>query len=279
MDIKSVCGNCGVVSVAEKGMEPLPGKTPGQWHQPDGAGYIAKRRKAKKRRVRTLLGANTPLTIVKDAQEEVSGDGPSLAEITDLAEETFSLKAVASGYSVESDMYVIQLAREDGRVSEAIFDAKAELQQWTLMDEDFVVEKKSAPGTLTSVEIADIALKSEEIFEGSTVLQVLAEDFEGQEAWVVEATGKDGAEYDIYVSADGTVLGHDDYSIDLKSEEAPETVELEEVVEPEEKVEPIEAVEPGVEPEVEEPVVEPEEELVSAEDFAKELAEIKSLGI
>jgi hypothetical protein len=222
VEAKSVCGACGateVVALDGKGMDPLPGSTPGQWMEPDGAGFIKKRRRAK-RRMRTIgaVAATHPKGKSAEEGEEVAIDAaPTLEEINDMAAEVFGVKVVDSGYGEAGDLFIVQMQKDD-EYYEAIFDGKsARMLNWAVLDSDLIGLKTGEPSTTVGpAEVTELALKT---IQGE-VINVVTDTYEGQEVWVAEMTGEDGNDHDIYVSLDGVVVGSDTYEVGLKSDPA-----------------------------------------------------------
>lgn len=321
---KSVCGSCGAVeavAIEEKvhmpgfgqtgpkpgdGMQPKPGPSLANQMEPDGAGLIAKRKRAKKRRMRTLgawdatipegkeledsdvdfFVCATERKVFPNAEGACVGCGggccgekglPNLLEIEGLAEEDFGLKVLDSGYGLTEDLFIVHVEREDGRVIEAAYDGStAEMKGWLLLDETLLSEKslEDELQIITTDEAVNVALKQ---FEGGEVVAVAADQFEGADAWVVEMTNVDGEAVDVYVGLDGTTLGYDVYEKSAEELVAP----VEEVVEEEivEETAPKEASEEVVEEEVipEEEVVK-EKSLVDS-SFLIDLAELENIAL
>jgi hypothetical protein len=261
---KTVCGSCGAVEVAtieEKGismpgfgqtgekpgdgMQPVEGTAPARRFLPDGAGFVRKRKKAKKRRLHTLGAVPAKIMegksieeFIDSDEEEVDlflcgmdrkvyseGDGPcascpggchaekglpNLLEIEGLAEEDFGLKILGSAYGAQEDVFVVQMERKDGDVVEAYYQGStADLRGFITLDADLVSGKSLEEDfqVITTDEAIQVALKS----------------FEGGDA--------EGEDVDVYVGLDGTTLGYDIYEKALD----PETDEEAEEEAPEEK--------------------------------------------
>jgi len=282
---KTVCGSCGAVEVAtieEKGismpgfgqtgekpgdgMQPVEGTAPARRFLPDGAGFVRKRKKAKKRRLHTLGAVPAKIMegksieeFIDSDEEEVDlflcgmdrkvyseGDGPcascpggchaekglpNLLEIEGLAEEDFGLKILGSAYGAQEDVFVVQMERKDGDVVEAYYQGStADLRGFITLDADLVSGKSLEEDfqVITTDEAIQVALKS---FEGGEAIAVASDNFEGQDAWVVEMVNAEGEDVDVYVGLDGTTLGYDIYEKALD----PETDEEAEEEAPEEK--------------------------------------------
>ena len=139
---------------------------------------------------------------------------PTILEVEGLAEEMFGGKVLDSGYGYNSDLFLVEMQRKDGKVIEVIFDGtSSECVGWQLLNDNVlgVVNEKSALESSNIIgvdEAAEIAVKS---IEGE-VIAVDADKFEGIDAWVAEINGIDGKSYDVYVGLDGEVLGYDAYT-------------------------------------------------------------------
>ena len=140
-------------------------------------------------------------------------DMPSLLEVEGFAEDMFSGKVLDSGYSDETDIFVVDVQRKDGKPIEAFFDGSTgECMGWHLLNESVIGEVAEINGTkvISFTEAAELATKS---IEGD-VISVDADMFEGYDAFAVEVEGLDGKSYDVFVSLDGEILGWDEYEAD-----------------------------------------------------------------
>ncbi len=152
-------------------------------------------------------------------------DMPSLLEVEGVAEDMFSGKVLDSGYSDETDIYVVDVQRKDGKPIEAFFDGSTgECMGWHLLNESVIGEVAEINGTkvISFNEAAVLATKS---IEGD-VVSVDADMFEGYDAFAVEIEGLDGKSYDVFVSLDGEVLGWDEYDADEASDIDAEVADL-----------------------------------------------------
>jgi hypothetical protein len=181
------------------------------------------------------------------------------------------MKILDSGYGAQADLFIVQMERKDGRVVEAMYDGStAELQGWALLSDELISEKsiEGVSKVITTDEASDIAMKT---IEGE-VTGVAADQFEGQDAWVVEMTNTEGAPVDVYVGLDGTTLGYDVYDVGLKTAEEDEEVDEEET---EDSVAG-DNIEDVIEDEEKE---EKEEKALPAGDLLRDLAELDSLAL
>jgi hypothetical protein len=152
-------------------------------------------------------------------------DMPSLLEVEGVAEDMFSGKVLDSGYSDETDIFVVDVQRKDGKPIEAFFDGSTgECMGWHLLNESVIGEVAEINGTkvISFNEAAILATKSVE----GDVISVDADMFEGYDAFAVEIDGLDGKSYDVFVSLDGEVLGWDEYEADEAADIDAEVADL-----------------------------------------------------
>lgn len=140
-------------------------------------------------------------------------DMPTLLEVEGIAEDMFSGKVLDSGYSDETDIFVVDVQRKDGKPIEAFFNGSTgECMGWHLLNEAVIGEVVEIGGTkvISFAEAAALATKS----IAGDVVAVDADMFEGYDAFAVEVDGLDGKSYDVFVSLDGEILGWDEYDAD-----------------------------------------------------------------
>lgn len=156
------------------------------------------------------------------------GNLPTILEVEGLAEEMFGGKVLDSGYGYNSDIFLVEMQRKDGKVIEILYDGTtAECVQWKMLNDEVTDVLKSKSALLSQrvigvEEAAQIAVKS----IAGNVIAVDADDFEGIDAWVAEVDGFDGKSYDVYVSLAGEVLGFDSYSAEEAMEIEVEAADL-----------------------------------------------------
>lgn len=290
MEIKSVCGACGetaVVTPNVKGMDPLIGSEGlGQWMEPDGAGFIAKRKKARGKKMRSL-GAqpSNQNGAVKDAEDDtLEEEDISLEEVKEFAADFFRGKALDAGTG--NGMHVVQVEMGNGDVIESYWDEKTvKFRSSVVLDASMVSEKGAEDAdhtVISSAQALDIAMKH--IAEGMSVKselvdEILADEFEGEDAWVVPVRSDAGDDYDVFVSLSGQVLGYDTYIEEAKSDEVDPKVKSDGVpaVETPED-EAAKAVEEAkVEGDATGALDEKSDEIVADDDFLAQLAEFKTL--
>lgn len=141
---------------------------------------------------------------------EPHNDMPTLLEIEGMAEDMFSGKILDSGYADQTDIFVVDVQRKDGKPIEAYFDGTTgECMGWHLLNENLIGEVATVPGekVISFEDAASIAVKS---IEGE-VVSVDADLFEGYDAYAVEIEGIDGKSYDVFIGIDGELLGYDEY--------------------------------------------------------------------
>lgn len=152
-------------------------------------------------------------------------DMPTLLEVEGIAEDMFSGKVLDSGYSDETDIFVVDVQRKDGKPIEAFFDGSTgECMGWHLLNDSVIGEVAEIGGTkvISFAEAAALATKS---IEGD-VVSVDADMFEGYDAFAVEIEGIDGKSYDVFVGLDGEVLGWDEYDAEEAADIDAEVADL-----------------------------------------------------
>lgn len=156
---------------------------------------------------------------------EPHGEMPTLLEIEGIAEDMFAGKILDSGYADQTDIFVVDVQRKDGKPIEAYFDGSTgECMGWHLLNEDLIGEVAPVAGekVISFDDAATIATKS---IEGE-VVAVDADMFEGYDAYAVEIEGVDGKSYDVYVGIDGEVLGYDEYDAEEAADIDAEVADL-----------------------------------------------------
>jgi uncharacterized membrane protein YkoI len=242
---QKVCGKCGAAAetieaksedwvTAETpevkgGMSPMESMASDVEDEMD-SDPIAKRKKARKKRMETMgvksgefdddafvcaferkmLAGNSQVCAQCPGGCASEADMPSLLEVEGIAEDMFSGKVLDSAYADETDIFIVDVQRKDGKPVEIFFDGTSgEVMGWHLLNEKVLGEVAEIAGekVISFNEAADIAVKS---IEGE-VISVDADMFEGYDAYAVEVEGDDGKSYDVFVSLDGEVLGWDEY--------------------------------------------------------------------
>lgn len=150
---------------------------------------------------------------------------PALIEVEGMAEDMFRGKVLDSGYSDESDLFIVDVERKDGKPVEVFFDGSTgEVMGWHMLTQE-VVQVKSALQNKVMIsfgEAADIAVKSVE----GDIIAVEPDVFEGYDVYAVEIEGVNGKSYDVFVGLDGEVLGYDEYTQEEASEIEAEAAEI-----------------------------------------------------
>jgi uncharacterized membrane protein YkoI len=243
-----VCGKCGATAVAMKSLDdewvtvegldikggsPMSNMVEDVEDEMMDETPVAKRKKARAKRMETMgvksLDWDDDSFVCAFERKMLSGssqvcaqcpggcapeqDMPSLLEVEGIAEDMFSGKVLDSGYSDETDIYVVDVQRKDGKPIEAFFDGSTgECMGWHLLNDSVIGEVAEIGGTkvISFNEAAAIATKS---IDGD-VIAVDADMFEGYDAFAVEVEGIDGKSYDVFVGLDGEVLGWDEYDAD-----------------------------------------------------------------
>ena len=132
---------------------------------------------------------------------------------------TTDLKGVVlnSGYSPESDVFLLNVEREDGSVVEAAYSGEGKALGWLLLDQELISRKDALAGQkIISLDAAsEIAVKQ----LGGYAVAVEGAIFEGYDSYVVQIEDPEGKSYDAYVGLDGTFLGYDDLVSDQELKE------------------------------------------------------------
>ena len=257
---QKVCGKCGAAAetieaksedwvTAETpevkgGMSPMESMASDVEDELD-SDPIAKRKKARKKRMETMgvksgefdddafvcaferkmLAGNSQVCAQCPGGCASEADMPSLLEVEGIAEDMFSGKVLDSAYADETDIFIVDVQRKDGKPVEIFFDGTSgEVMGWHLLNEKVLGEVAEIAGerVISFNEAADIAVKS---IEGE-VISVDADMFEGYDAYAVEVEGEDGKSYDVFVSLDGEVLGWDEYDAEEAADIDAEVADL-----------------------------------------------------
>jgi len=257
---QKVCGKCGAAAetIAAKSEDWVTAETPevkggispmesmaSDVEDELDSDPIAKRKKARKKRMETMgvksgefdddafvcaferkmLAGNSQVCAQCPGGCASEADMPSLLEVEGIAEDMFSGKVLDSAYADETDIFIVDVQRKDGKPVEIFFDGTSgEVMGWHLLNEKVLGEVAEIAGerVISFNEAADIAVKS---IEGE-VISVDADMFEGYDAYAVEVEGEDGKSYDVFVSLDGEVLGWDEYDAEEAADIDAEVADL-----------------------------------------------------
>jgi uncharacterized membrane protein YkoI len=253
---QKVCGKCGaaaetvgakseewVTADTKGGMSPMESMASDVADEMDDP--MAKRKKARKKRMdtmgmkseewdddsfvcafeRKMLAGTSQVCAQCPGGCAPESDMPTLLEVEGIAEDMFSGKVLDSAYADETDIFIVDVQRKDGKPVEIFFDGTSgEVMGWHLLNEKVLGEVAEIAGEkiISFNEAADIAVKS---IEGE-VVSVDADMFEGYDAYAVEIEGEDGKSYDVFVSLDGEVLGWDEYDADEAADIDAEVADL-----------------------------------------------------
>jgi len=257
---QKVCGKCGAAAetieaksegwvTAETpevkgGMSPMESMASDVEDEMD-SDPIAKRKKARKKRMETMgvksgefdddafvcaferkmLAGTSQVCAQCPGGCASEADMPSLLEVEGIAEDMFSGKVLDSAYADETDIFIVDVQRKDGKPVEIFFDGTSgEVMGWHLLNEKVLGEVAEIAGekVISFNEAAEIAVKSVE----GEVISVDADMFEGYDAYAVEVEGEDGKSYDVFVSLDGEVLGWDEYDAEEAADIDAEVADL-----------------------------------------------------
>jgi uncharacterized membrane protein YkoI len=254
---QKVCGKCGaaaetveakseewVTADTKGGMSPMESMASEVEDEMDDD-PTAKRKKARKKRMdsmgmkseewdddsfvcafeRKMLAGTSQVCAQCPGGCAPESDMPTLLEVEGIAEDMFSGKVLDSAYADETDIFIVDVQRKDGKPVEIFFDGTSgEVMGWHLLNEKVLGEVAEIAGetVISFNEAADIAVKS---IEGE-VVSVDADMFEGYDAYAVEIEGEDGKSYDVFVSLEGEVLGWDEYDADEAADIDAEVADL-----------------------------------------------------
>lgn len=208
---------------------------------------------------------------------------PTILAIEGLAEKMFDeAEVVASGYSHQNDLYLVDLRKKDGKYVETIFDGTTgECVSWRNIGDVPMSEKSAEDVKIIGIEdAAEIALKA---FEDGEVMAVEADvTDDGLDVWVVEVDTKSGESFDVYVNLVGEIVEQTRWTPDGVYEKvamAPD--EDDEDEEDEEETPAPAAPEEDEEEDGEEDEEDPEEKSAEVPDekFLAELAEFQLLAL
>lgn len=214
-------------------------------------------------------------------------DRANLLEAEGFAEQMFEgIKVLDSGYDADVDIFVVQFERTDGKTAEVYFNGNdLEFVQYTVLSSEVGFKAAFTPELVTMSQAKEIATKS---LEADTELQgeynlteVVAADFEGENAWSIGFDAPDGTSVDMFISTDGEYLGYDLYEPVVKSDEEGETKDDEVVETPEVVTEDVLEEAPGEATEdapAEEAPVEEKSVALGATYFT-EMAELELLAL
>ena len=171
------------------------------------------------REIKSLSGS-TPCADCPGGCFSDFADEFDLLSIEGIAESTLNGKAIDSAYSVEYDMFAVQIEQKDGQVVEAYFNTDAELDGW------FRVPTYEVTSVEGLVSVKDAATAALEVVPGNAVDYSVGE-LEGEQSYAIHVDGLDGKSYDVFVSATGEVLGFDEFEWDdVEGKELEEDLEF-----------------------------------------------------
>ena len=151
---------------------------------------------------------------------------PGLLEIEGMVEYEFDSQIIDSGYSQDADMFVLDLATKDARAIEVFVDgSSAEVLGFHRLDDSVLQHKTGESDAVQYISYstaADIATKA----VPGEVASVEPDVFEGFDCFAVEINSVDGKSYDVFVSLDGEMLGHDIYETDEAEDIEAEAAEI-----------------------------------------------------
>lgn len=143
-----------------------------------------------------------------------SVDGlPNLGDIENQIKSAYSgAEIVSSGYSAADDVFVVDVKRSDGSFIEVFLNGYGEELGWLRLDERAINTKTAEAVNIISkseAEMTAVKTISDLGFEAE-VMSVMVDIFADEDVYVVELDA-DEKSYDVFIAADGKVLGYDEY--------------------------------------------------------------------
>lgn len=157
------------------------------------------------------------------------GDLPGLLEAEGIALSEVDGKVLESGFSVRSNSFLLTMQRKsDGEYIAAYVDGYGNFRGWHVLTDEVLkaygVKSAESPefdpltiDDATRVAIAYAASPIEESGLGMVDAKALAVDAEimdGYDIYAVEVQDVEGKSADVFVTIDGTVLGHDTFGVE-----------------------------------------------------------------
>lgn len=149
-----------------------------------------------------------------------SVDGlPNLGDIENQIKSAYSgAEIVSSGYSAADDVFVVDVKRSDGSFIEVFLNGYGEELGWLRLDERAINTKTAEAVNIISKSEAEMtAVKTiNGLGFEAEVMSVMVDIFADEDVYVVELDA-DEKSYDVFVAADGKVLGYDEYEYEPES--------------------------------------------------------------
>lgn len=150
----------------------------------------------------------------------VSADGVlGLGEIETLVKSLYDGSSVLnSGYSSETDVFVVDVKRADGSCIEVFMSGDGDELGWLRIAEDDVDGKAADFEIISKSAAEELALEALTgiVDVKGEVMAIMPDVFEDTDVYVVEIEA-DSKSYDFFVSIDGKVLGFDEYEFESET--------------------------------------------------------------
>jgi hypothetical protein len=139
-----------------------------------------------------------------------------LLDIEAIAEDQYKGVVVNSGYASADNVFLVDIKCEDGKLVEAIYTGEGTPAGWVLLDAAALDEtsEKSLQQERKVVSLEEAQGIATKAIDG-VAIGVSAAIFEGYDVYAVEVEGANGKSYDAYVALDGTLLGYDEYPLNV----------------------------------------------------------------
>ncbi|MEK9767930.1 MAG: hypothetical protein VW683_03315 [Betaproteobacteria bacterium] len=163
-----------------------------------------------------------------------SQDGlPGLADIEAQVKEAYlNSEIIGSGYSSNDDVFVVDVKREDGSLIEVFLTGDGDELGWLRLNESALESKSAEPVDIISKATAEkLALDAvDQLGFKAEAMSITVDVYADQDVYVVEADSEEKS-FDVFVSAEGKVLGYDEYSysepVELSEEDEIKALEAE----------------------------------------------------
>jgi len=158
---------------------------------------------------------------------------PGLADIEAQVKDAYiGSEVISSGYSLADDVFVVDIKREQGDYIEVFLTGAGEELGWLRISADAVEGKSETAIDIISKRDAEKKASDaiSELGYKADALSVTVDVYADQDVYVVELDAEEKS-FDVFVSADGKVLGYDEYEytepVELSEDEEIKALEAE----------------------------------------------------
>jgi len=143
---------------------------------------------------------------------------PGLADIESQVKSAYEgSEIIGSGYSAGDDVFVVDVKRADGSFIEVFLTGDGEELGWLRLDQSAIEGKSAEAIEIVSKSDAEATARDaiSEMGIKAEVMSVTVDIFADEDVYVVELDAEEKS-YDVFVAADGKVLGYDEYDYDAE---------------------------------------------------------------